>query len=107
MLARLDANDVIDAIEDDKTIYHVVKKNAMLRVKLAGAKGALKYLNGYKEQVDKFLSYENVMYTLEYENPQVFNVVNHYGKQGALWMQDNIDDLKKLLLQDKKHPKDL
>lgn len=107
MLSRLDPNDVIDAIEDDKTVYHVVKKNAMLRVELAGARGALKYLNGHKEKVDKFLDYDNVMYILEYENPQVFNVVTHYGKQGELWMQDNIDDLKKLLLEDKKKAKDL
>jgi len=104
LLAGLDVEEVIDAIDSDTTIGMAIKKQQGLRLKLAAAKGALKYMNGWRKQVEGFATMKNAEFILRYENPKVYETIKQYGRLGRTWFEDCVDDVRKLILTEERKP---
>jgi hypothetical protein len=96
-LANLNPGDVLDGIEQGKTIEQAYKNAPFaLRMAVATARGILKY-KPFQQKLLEIATPENSLMTLKYENPKTYEVIERYGDRGQTYMKTWIQGALRLL----------
>lgn len=91
--------ELIDAIETEQTIQNYYAKLGIhpLRFAIATARGFLKTSPRSKAELKEAVSLDLVLTTLKYENPDVYAILQKYGKKGKDHLTQDIADALKIL----------
>jgi hypothetical protein len=91
--------DVVDAIEQGKTIEQAYKELGIspLRLGIAAARGFLKVSKSSQIKLREIATIDNTMQTLKYENPETYEVIQRYGDRGCTYVQQWIQGALKIL----------
>jgi len=88
-LKALQPTDVVDAIEQHKTVEDEYKKAPLtLRMSIALARGFLKASKSMQQKLREIATVNLALATLEYENPQTYVVIQRYGDRGIEYLQE-------------------
>ena len=97
-IKNLQPTDVVDAIEQGKTIEQARKEASIaLRLGIATARGILKTSKTMQQQLKQVATLDNTLMTLKYENPKTYQVIESYGERGVNYMRTWITDALKML----------
>ncbi len=99
-LKTIKPEEVVDAIEMGVTpqqAYQNLGANP-LRLGIAAARGFLKAMPKYQQQIREIATPELAMLTLKYENPQAYHVIQKYGKRGEQFVKDWVNGALEILL---------
>lgn len=98
-LRKLDAYDVVDAIEKNETVKNKYESLGVSpeRMTIAMGRGFLKVSPRYREQAKKAVNLDVAKWTLQFENPVVYQVIEQYGDRGWDWLKRNLEDFRKIV----------
>lgn len=97
-LKNLKPTDVVDAIEQGKTIDQARREASIaMRLGIATARGILKSSKNLQQQLKQVATPDLALMTLQYENPATFKVIESYGERGATYLKTWIVDALKML----------
>lgn len=98
----LDPDLVIDAIEEGTTIKDKYEESVFQeRIQVAAARGYFRVApEKIKRRVKAFITAQNALTQLRFENPLVYQVIMTFGEKGKAWLETNTADLLTLLKLD-------
>lgn len=97
-LKKLDAGEVMQWMESNETLKELYQKRAFPeRAAIAGVRGLLRAAPSIKKRADEAINLNIACYTLRFENPLVWEVIQAYGEKGMEKLRQAIDDFKEIL----------
>jgi hypothetical protein len=97
-LKNLKPLEVVDAIERNVTIEEARKKASIAtRLGVATAKGVLMVNKGLQQKLKDVATPDMTLMTLQYENPQTYDVIQGYGERGEQFLEKWVQDALKML----------
>jgi hypothetical protein len=98
-LKSLQPIDVVDAIEQGKTIEQAYKELGInpLRMGIAAARGFLKISKTSQAKLREIATVDLTLMTLKYENPGTYDVIQRYGERGTAYIKQWIQGALKIL----------
>ena len=98
-LKSLQPIDVVDAIEQGKTIDQAYKELGInpLRLGIAAARGFLKFSKPSQAKLREIATVDLTLKTLKYENPATYDVIERYGDRGTAYVKQWIQGALKIL----------
>lgn len=97
-LKKLDAGEVMDWMEGGETVKEIYSKRAFPeRIGIAGVRGLLRAAPRLKRRAAEAMNIEIACYTLRFENPIVWEVVQAYGELGMTKLEQALQDFKEIL----------
>lgn len=98
-LKTIKPEEVIDAIELGTTPQQAYKQLGAnpVRLGIAAARGFLKAMPKYRNQLKEVATPKLAMHTLKFENPTTFAVIQKYGKKGTQFVEDWVNGALEIL----------
>lgn len=99
-LKTIKPEDIVDGIEMDITpqkAYQNLGANP-IRLGIAAARGFLKAMPRYQQQIREIATPELAMLTLKFENPQAYQVITRYKEKGTQYVKDWVNGALEILL---------
>ncbi len=98
-LKSIKPEEVVDAIELGTTPQQAYKQLGATHVRLgiAAARGFLKVMPRYRNQLKEVATPKLAMHTLKFENPTVFAVIQKYGKRGTEFVEKWVNGALEIL----------
>jgi hypothetical protein len=97
-LKNLKPLEVVDAIERNVTIEEARKKASIAtRLGVATAKGVLMVNKNLQKKLKEIATPDMTLMTLQYENPQTYDVIKGYGERGEEFLNQWVCDALKML----------
>jgi hypothetical protein len=99
-LKTIKPEDIVDAIEMGTTpqqAYQNLGANP-IRLGIAAARGFLKAVSKYQQQIREIATPELATLTLKFENPQAYHVIQRYGQRGEQFVKDWVNGALEILL---------
>jgi len=97
-LKKLDAGDVMDWMESNETLKELYHKEPFPeRAAIAGVRGILRAAPKIKQKANEAMNIDIACYTLRFENPLVWEVIQAYGEKGMQKLKQAIEDFKDIL----------
>lgn len=97
LLRGLRPESVLDALLSWRGLKEAVRKDIDARISLAAARGLLKRRAELRRLLGDFLKVDNVLLVLQFENPEVYKVIEG-SPRGRMWLEERcLKELKELL----------
>jgi hypothetical protein len=98
-LKKLEPTEVVDAIEQNKTVEQAYKELGIspLRMAIAAARGFLKVSKTYQQKLKETATPELALMTLKFENPTTYAVIQRYGERGNQYLKQWVNGALKIL----------
>lgn len=99
-LKTIKPEDIVDGIEMGITpqqAYQNLGANP-IRLGIAAARGFLKAMPRYQQQIREIATPELAMLTLKFENPQAYAVITRYKSKGTQYVKDWVNGTLEILL---------
>jgi len=94
----LNPYDVMDWLDKGSSLKEIYEKQTFPeRIAIAGARGLIKASNRIRAGADQAINFEVTCYTLRFENPGVWEVIEAYGAAAFDKLRQGIDDIKDIL----------
>jgi hypothetical protein len=97
-LKNLKPLEVIDAIERNESVEEARRKASIAtRLGVATAKGILMVNKGLQQKLKELATPDMTLMTLQYENPETYNIIRGYGERGTEFLTKWVCDALKML----------
>lgn len=97
-LKELTPDQVLDWMEGGKRLKDLYKKaNFGDRIALAAARGVIKSNRNIKERAKEAISFQVAAYTLRFENPEAWEVIQAFGDEGIQKLKEGVQDIREIL----------
>ena len=97
-LKNLKPLEVIDGIERNVTVEEARRKASIAtRLGVATAKGVLMVNKSLQKKLKELATPDMTLMTLQYENPQTYDVIQGYGERGTEFLKQWVSDALKML----------
>lgn len=97
-LKKLEADQVLDWMEGNERLKDLYKKASFAeRIAFAGARGLIKSSRRIKEGAEKAINWQVAAYTIRFENPEAWEVIEAFGDEGIDKLKQGIEDIKVIL----------
>jgi len=97
-LEKLTPDQVLDWMEGGERLKDLYRKaNFGERIALAAARGIIKSVKSIRERAKEAISFDVAAYTLRFENPEAWEVIQAFGEEGIQKLKEGVHDIREIL----------